>query len=387
MRPARGLTARRVAGSNQTRVKATDSQPSAAPSETTGCAFRQRPDCSFEWIGPQVENLTGVPVERWVSDQDLFGRLVEDPEIVRRQVERAAASPEGSSCAFCLRHAVTGERRWIGEFRRPVIDAQRRVTAFDGVWLGLERMDEVAHRLAQAAWKEALSTVTMGVVHDFNNALTGILSLSEYFLMQVDAQHPFHEGLTLVRQNTHKAAQLAHRLLRLHHDKPGTREYRDLSQVARDLEDVLRRTIPKRIQVTCAWLAAPLPVEVDAVELQRVLVYLAQHAARAIPEHGTLRFETSFHREPPALQRFVGVQPRAAAACLAVTDSGPGSMPGPSGSGLDSWAHPLGVEVPGALALYQVKRFVEGHGGALSAESAEGTGTIFRLWLPFVNLE
>jgi signal transduction histidine kinase len=34
-----------------------------------------------------------------------------------------------------------------------------------------------------------------------------------------------------------------------------------------------------------------------------------------------------------------------------------------------------------------VKRFVEGHGGALSVESAEGTGTIFRLWLPFLNLE
>jgi signal transduction histidine kinase len=226
-----------------------------------------------------------------------------------------------------------------------------------------------------------------GVVHDFNNALTGILSLSEYFLMQMDAQHPFHEGLTLVKQNTHKAAQLAHRLLRLHHDKPGSREYRDLSKVASDLEDILRRTIPKRIEVTCHWLATPLPVEVDAVELQQVIVYLAQNAVQAIPDHGKMHFETSLHREPPTLQRFVGVQPRAAAACLAVADTGPGLKTGPSVSVLDPFAHPPGANAPAALGLYQAKRFVETHGGALSVEPTEGSGTTFRLWLPFVNLE
>ncbi len=348
----------------------------------TACAFRQRPDLSYEQIGPQVERLTGAPAERWLREDGLLWRLVEAPDAMRRQMERAAGSPEGSSFVFCLRHAVTGRRRWIGEFRRPVIDDQGRVMAFEGVWLSWERLPEVETRLAQAAWKEALSAVTMGVVHDFNNALTGILSLSEYFLMQVDAQHPFHEGLTLVRQNTHQAAQLAHRLLRLHHDKPGSREYRDLSQVASNLEDILRRTLSKRIELTCQWAATPLPVEVDVVALQRVIVYLAQNAAQGIPDRGKIHFETSLHREPPTLERFVGTQPRAAAACLAVTDTGPGL---PS----DRWVSALDplANVPGSLGLHEVKRFAETHGGALSAEPGEGGGATFRLWLPFVNLE
>jgi len=368
-------------------LKATDNQPPHEAPETTACAFRQRPDFSFEQIGPQVERLTGVPAERWLRESDLFWRLVEAPASVRRRMERATASPEGLISAFCLRHALTGQRRWIAEFRRPVIDGQGRVTAFDGVWLGLERMDEMETRLAQAAWKEALSEVTMGVVHDFNNALTGILSLSEYFLMQIDAQHPFHEGLTLVKQSTHEAAQLANRLLRLHHDKPGTRECRDLSKVAGDLEDILHRTIPKRIEVTCQWAATPLPVEVDAVELQHVIVYLAQNGAQAIPDRGKVHFETSLHREPPTLQRFVGVQPQAAAACLTVTDTGPGLTTDPSVPVVDPFANPPGAIAGAALGLRQARRFVESHGGALSAEPAEGGGTAFRLWLPFVNLE
>jgi hypothetical protein len=71
----------------------------------------------------------------------------------------------------------------------------------------------------------------MGLAHDFSNVMAGIHSLSESFLAQVDSLHPFHEGLTLIKQNSLQASQLVQRIINLHHGLlpafPGARPYED----------------------------------------------------------------------------------------------------------------------------------------------------------------
>jgi signal transduction histidine kinase len=367
--------------------KKTDNRPSRPEPWVPGFAFRQRPDLSFDRISPEVEEWTGVPAERWQREKELFLRLVESPEQVKQQIEASAKSPEGVMHFFRLRHDRTGRVASIAECRRGVLDKNGRVLAYEGFWLDLTRLALAEKRLAAASWKEALSAVTMGVAHDFNNALTGILSLSEFFLSQTDAQHPFHEGLGIIKQNTHQAARLAHQLMRLHHDQPGKRDYRDLNTLASDLMDLLRRVIPKRIALTSQWAAGPLPVEVDAVEFQRVVLYLAQNAAEAIADRGEIRLETSFHREPPTLRHWVGVRPGVPSACLAVVDNGVG-IPA------DNLRHvfePFFTTKPpdrgAGLGLHHARLFAEQHGGGISVDSREGQGSTFRVWLPFVVLE
>src|SRR5262249_46214631 len=139
-------------------------------------------------------------------------------------------------------------------------------------------------------------------------------SLSDFFLGQVDAQHPFHEGLQYIGQNARLAAQLAHTLLRLHHEKTGPSEYRDLNTAAADAFALLHRVVPKRIELAGQWHEVPLPVEVDPVGLQRVMVYLALNAGEAVPEKGRLQFQTAPYSADPT-QRY---------GCFIVTGSGAG---------------------------------------------------------------
>src|SRR5688572_8922885 len=146
-----------------------------------GVLFRQRPDLSFELASPRLAELTGHPVEKWQQQPGLLlGVLHElDVEDVKKHLARSGEVGEGVTTDFRLRHAVTGRVAYISEFRRAQRDADGKVVCYEGFWLDVTRQTLSERRLATAAWKETVGLVTLGLAHDFNNVLAGILGLSE----------------------------------------------------------------------------------------------------------------------------------------------------------------------------------------------------------------
>jgi signal transduction histidine kinase len=349
-----------------------------------GVFFRQRADYAFDFVSPQIVELTGVPAKSWQRQPKLFWEVVHELDVaeLRQQLQRCAESAEGLTSSYRLRNRQTGRVAYISEFRRPILDSSGRLQAFEGVWLDVTRQTIAEKRLATAAWKETLAMLTMGLAHDFNNVLTGILSLSDSYLSQIDAQHPFHEGLALIKQNTLHASQLVHRIVNLHRHKTGERDYHDLNAIVADTMELLQKVIPKRIELKRELAAGELPLYVDATELRQVIINMALNAADAMTDRGQLVLQTSAHQEMPALKRFQGVRPRLPCACLAVSDNGCGIKPHQLGSIFDPFFTTKPMNKGSGLGLYNARLFVEKHHGAISVESAPGAGAAFRLWLP-----
>jgi two-component system cell cycle sensor histidine kinase/response regulator CckA len=237
-------------------------------------------------------------------------------------------------------------------------------------------------RLATAAWKETLGLLTLGLSHDFNNVLAGTLALTESYLAQVPKDHPFREGLHLIKQNTEQAAQLVRRIAQLHRGKVGNPGYQNLNDVVADSVDLLRKVVPKRIDLVSLPAPEQLPIYVDAVELQQVLINLALNAADAMPERGTLRIQTSVHPSLPPWEHSVGNAPRLPAVCLSVADTGTGIKSRHLGFIFDPFFTTKPMNKGSGLGLYNARLFAEKHFGAISVESREGEGTTFRVWLP-----
>jgi len=230
------------------------------------------------------------------------------------------------------------------------------------------------------SWRENLGTLTMGLAHDFCNIMTGIVSLSETYEAELDVTSSLRQGLNLIRSTASQASQLAHRIRALHQGSPGEKNYHDLNEIVTSMAEVLQKVLPRRIRVQTQLEPGQLPVYLDMVELQQVIINLALNGADAMPNGGQLTFRTTRYEQLPAVANIQGQLPRLPIVALSLQDTGTGIPPSLLNSIFDPFftTKPLGKG--SGLGLYNTRLFAEKHNAAISVESAEQKGTTFQLW-------
>jgi signal transduction histidine kinase len=349
-----------------------------------GVLFSQRADFSFQYANGKIEELTGLPPEAWRNQPLRFWEVVHEADVeeLKRQCYRATRQPVGVTTTYRIRHVVTGKVSYILEYRHAAVSKSGMVLGYDGVWLDITRQTIAEKRLSIAAWKETLALLTMGLAHDFNNLMSGILSLTELMIAQLGPQSPQTPTLNMVKQSSLQASQLIQRIVSLHRSKTGVRHYMDLNQVVSELVELVCKVLPRRIRVETKLAEGPLPVYLDEVEFRQVVLNLALNAADAMPDRGALTFRVTAHAEPQELAHAQGQFPRLPCVCLSVQDNGTGISKRHLAHIFDPFFTTKPLTKGSGLGLYNARVFVEEHSGAISVDSAEGAGATFHLWLP-----
>jgi signal transduction histidine kinase len=226
--------------------------------------------------------------------------------------------------------------------------------------------------LLQSCWNETLNTATVRLVHDFNNLLTGILSLSDAIVSQVTPENPLYEGLSLMNQNARHAAEIVEQISRLYREKPGRASYQDLNQLATAFGALLQRIFPRHTSVALECASESMPVYLDAVEFRKVVLTIAFLFAEALPSQGEVRLRTSASKGAVSLEiSATGVAPNAERLRAFFEKQ----------DGLSF--------TPGALACNFAQEFLRKNGGGLARRIEEGCATV-SLSLPksdFTELE
>jgi signal transduction histidine kinase len=367
------------------RLLRTEAQLDNVINHWPGIIFSQRPDFSFAFVSPKIEEWTGVPASEWRRRSKYFWQVVHEADaeaLLARLQSKACFSPAGLTSAYRIRHSQTGRVSYLWEHRQAVQSSNGLLLGYEGIWLDITRQTIAERRLLNMCWKENLGTLTMGLAHDFCNIMTGIISLSETFEAEVADNPPLRNGLNLIRTTATEAGELSHRIRQLHLGIPGEKNYHDLNEVVSTLAGILRKVLPKRVRVETAFTEGQLPVYADAVELRQVVVNLALNAVDAMPNGGKLVFGTARHAEAPAAQNLLGTLPRLPLISLSVQDNGAGIPDCFLGSIFDPFftTKPLGKG--SGLGLYNARLFVEKHNAAISLETRQHVGTTFHLWFP-----
>lgn len=366
------------------RLMRTESQLNSLMHRWPGVIFSQRPDCSFNFISPRIEEFTGVPAKDWRYQPQLFWRVIHeaDADDIQKNLREVVRAPQGLTSTFRIRNTRTGRVAYIMEHRQAVLSPNGLLLGYDGFWLDITRQTIAEKRLSSSAWKETLAVLTMGLAHDFSNIMAGILSLSETFQAELGKDHPFYEGLTLIRDNSIQASQLIQRISQLHRGKPGERSYLDLNEMATEMTELVRKIVPKRIAIKTSLASGQLAVYADAVEFRQVFVNLALNAADAMPKQGEIIIETSRHDQFPQVRHLQGVAPRLPAVCLSMRDTGCGIPERSLNAIFDPFYTTKEINKGSGLGLYNASLFVEKHQGAISVDSKLHEGTTFGIWLP-----
>jgi PAS domain S-box-containing protein len=349
-----------------------------------GVIFSQRADFSFRFVSPQIEALTGVSVPEWQNKPHLFWHVIHegDAEELRQQLKQGRKSGQTFTSTYRVRHAQTGRVAYVMEHRQPHVSRGGLLLGYEGVWLDVTRQTIAEKRLSSAAWKETLSVLTMGLAHDFGNVMAGIHALSETLVDQSGGDNEFNEGVALIKQNARQASQLVHRIINLHQGKTGESNYHNLNEITADLADLVRKVIPRRMELAVELAAEALPVYLDVVELRQVVINLVLNAIDAMPQTGRLVLRTSGFAALPPLENFQGTLPRLPAARLSVEDNGCGIKPRHLPGIFDAFFTTKPANKGSGLGLYNARLFIEKHRGAITVDSKESAGSTFHLWLP-----
>ena len=352
-----------------------------------GVIFSQRADLSFQFISPNIEELTGVAAAEFQRFPNRYWQILHDGDTgeVQQQLRRINPANPKSSLTYRVRHLKSGRVSYLLEHRQALFSEDGLLLGYEGLWLDVTRQTIAEKRLSSAAWKETLATLTIGLAHDFSNILAGIHSLAETFNAQVPKDHPFAEGLVLIQQNSLEASHLVHRILHLHRGKMGERSYCDLNELVKELVDLIRKIMPRRIVLETKLHPEQLALYIDVVEFRQVVINLAVNAGDAMPNGGKMVFETSVHNSFPHSRYLSGSVPQLPAVRLSVSDTGVGIPENSLGSVFDPFFTTKPVNKGSGLGLYNARLFVEKHGGAISVESEVGKGTEFNVWLPLAD--
>jgi len=238
--------------------------------------------------------------------------------------------------------------------------------------------------LRQSQKLEALGQLTGGVAHDFNNLLTA--ALANLHLM---ARHLPEDGARYMdgtRAALERAKTLTGQLLAFSRQEAVDPKVVDLTDSLRQMSNLLERSIRADIALDWDLAPAPLPVEVDPVQLELAVLNLVVNARDAMPNGGRVRITsragTPEDGDGHSEGEGTGTIGRGRTIVLEVADTGTGMPPEVAARAFEPFFTTKGDGKGTGLGLSMVYGFARQSGGTATIESVPGRGTLVRITLP-----
>lgn len=232
---------------------------------------------------------------------------------------------------------------------------------------------------------ESLGTLAGGIAHDLNNVLSPIMMAVQLLQMQV-TDEASQLYLQMLEASAKRGADLVRQILSFAKGIEGDRTLLQVGHVILEVEQIIRETFPKSIQIYTDVSSRELwPLAGDATQLHQVLMNLCVNARDAMPKGGTLRMiaNNCWVGEAEARQN-----PDAQAGpyvVITIADNGIGIPAGIVDRIFEPFFTTKELGQGTGLGLSTVVGIVKKHGGFLQVWSEIGQGTEFKVFLPAVE--
>jgi len=303
----------------------------------------------------------------------------EDRELVRSRIRDAMAG--GGACELEYRIVWPDQSvHWISFKGTVFFDAAGRPLRMIAAVLDVSerRRAEEAQRSAQKL--ESIGVLAGGVAHDFNNLLTSIMGNTSLVLDQVEGDA--REHLEAVMLGAQRAADLTRQLLAYAGKGRFVIRDLDISALVRQMNELMRLSIPKNIELRSITHPGLPAVRADAGQIQQVIMNLVINAAESIGEgEGTVTVSTGAQEmQAPFEDGVLGAAPAGRYVFVEVADTGSGMDDATRAKIFDPFF--TTKFIGRGLGLAAVSGILRAHKGAISIDTAPGAGSRFRVLFP-----
>lgn len=238
--------------------------------------------------------------------------------------------------------------------------------------------------LQRARKMEALGSLASAIAHDFNNILTLIICNADSLrnrLLETDLDA--HDELEGITKAVEQGACLTHQLLSFSRNHQLELHALDLNALVIEASKMLQFLIGEGIELTTRLYPALGHVEIDASQIQQVIINLTLNARDAMPSGGKLLIETANvdldENTSCCLDFDVHPGPYVV---LSISDTGVGMTEDTRVRIFEPFFTTKEVGQGTGLGLSTVLDIVKQTDGYVSVSSKLGSGTKFDVYLP-----
>lgn len=230
---------------------------------------------------------------------------------------------------------------------------------------------------------ENLGTLASGIAHDLNNIIQPILITAQLLKLKFsNTDERDRQLLAMLETSAKRGADLVKQILTFARGAEGKRSILPVSYLLRDIEQLIKQTFPKSIEIKTdippdLWTAC-----VDATQLHQVLMNLCVNARDAMPDGGTLSLSATNLCVDETYTKMNIEAKVGSYIVVTVADTGCGIPPEIIDRIFDPFFTTKELGQGTGLGLLTVLGIIKNHGGFVQVESQVGLGTQFRVYLP-----
>ena len=324
-----------------------------------------------EWFDHTVDSMTDRPIAKVIGEA-LAEHL--EPHI--------SAALAGAEVTYeYSRLGPDGARQFARSTLLPEITPDGDVLGCFVHSVDITEARRTHNALALAQKMEAIGQLTGGLAHDFNNMLTVIMGNLTGLREALPDDPQVADHVTPALSAAEGGADLIQRLLTFSRQQTMEPRPVEVNALVLDMARLIRRSVPKSIQVSTQAHQAELITCTDPHQLQSAVLNLALNARDAMPNGGLIEIECSLETLTGASADDLEVPPGDYVQ-IAVTDYGTGM----DGSILARVFEPFFTTkqfgMGSGLGLSMVYGFIKQARGGVRIRSRQAVGTTVALLLP-----
>jgi PAS domain S-box-containing protein len=327
-----------------------------------------------EAVGKSITLL--IPADRQDEEPGILARIRRGERI--EHYETVRQRKDGSLLDISL--TVSPIRDRIGNIvgaSKIARDITQRKLSEEALRQSEERLRHQAQELEQQLISSgrlvSLGEVTASMAHEFNNPLGIIMGFVEDLLSSTEPASPNYRTLQIIAEESKRCRQIVRDLMEYARPNPTAFCSTSIMDVIdKTLQLVENRLYKQKVSIE-KKIDSDLPrMQADSQQLGQVLVNLYLNAIDAMPEGGKLRVEAEIAK-PDSAEPII---------LITVADTGIGidemdreKIFQPFFTAKKRRGMGLGLPI--------CQRIIKNHGGRIEVESQLGTGTTFKIYLPF----
>ena len=333
-------------------------------------------DKAMQLLGYDHETLLGMKI------LDLYENTSEGLPKATEIFNRFKKGESIRDVELLMKHK-DGHPIWISLSFEPVKNREGDIIESRSMVIDISERKRFESQLRKDQRMEAISTLTGGIAHQFNNALSAVSLNLEIIEMGTDDKEMLAEHIDGMNRSIVRMADLTNQLLA--YARGGKYQLKEIA-----LNDLINMSLPllnhavgppvelkKELSCDTWW------VKVDVTQMQMVLIAIIKNAAESIEGDGCISIDCEEAEITNEMEKaFPGMQ-AVPLVCLSIEDNGKGMDEETKNRIFEPFftTRFLGRGL-GMAAAYGI---VKNHDGFIFVDSELGKGTVVRIYLPVLK--